>query len=158
MYTDREIKEFIQSLSDKQKEELKDSFAEEEKLNIKEMHYKEGQMDLSLSDEYAMTFMKCLVDFFKANGGKNFLTIDVMDKKDKYSITIQNCNGIDTPTKKLTRLENAITEIETYLEESIKEIEKIIVTEKSSYLLIGKVVHEETLKTVKAIKAKYQID
>lgn len=130
----------------------------DDKLNIKDMHYKNSELDLSLSGEYAMTFMKCLVDFFKANGAKNFLTIDLMDKEDKYSITIQNCNGVDTPTEKLTRLENIISDIERYLKKTIEHLEKLPPSEHGAGLLVGLVVHKEVYKTVKDIKAKYQID
>ena len=125
----------------------------DDKLNIKEMQYKDGALDMSLSGEYAMTFMRTLIDFFKSNGGKNFLTIDLEDKENKYSITIQNCNGVDTPAEKLSRLENVISSIEKYLEESIEYLETLPLTEHGKGSLSGyKVVY----KKVKYIKSESQ--
>jgi hypothetical protein len=77
-------------------------------LYVKDISLNKGGLDLSLTGEIAKAFMQNLVQMFKDNGGKNFLTLTVMDKENKYAITIQNCNGTDTPAEKLQRLSEEI--------------------------------------------------
>jgi hypothetical protein len=77
-----------------------------EDLKLHGMSYKDGVIDISLSGEQAKIFMGSLIEFFKQNGGENFLTLTVNDKdNNKFAINIQNCNGIDTPAEKLQRFE-----------------------------------------------------
>lgn len=78
-------------------------------LKLHEMSYKDGVIDMSLSGEQAKIFMSSLIEFFKQNGGENFLTLTVNDgDNNKFAINIQNCNGIDTPAEKLQRLDNQL--------------------------------------------------
>jgi hypothetical protein len=80
-----------------------------EDLNLHELHYDENGLNMSLSGEYAQLFMQMLMEFFKQNGGENFLTLTVNDRKgNKYAIIIENCNGVDTPAEKLNRMKDSL--------------------------------------------------
>lgn len=81
-------------------------------LILHKAHFEDGAFDMSLSGESARLFMYSLVEFFKQNGGKIFLTLTVSDKENKYAINIENCNGIDTPAEKMARLECIADEYE----------------------------------------------
>lgn len=74
-------------------------------LRLHKMEVRDGGIDLSLSGEPAKLFMQTLIEFFKQNGGKNFLSLTVDDGKNKYSISIENCNGTLTSAEKMTQLE-----------------------------------------------------
>lgn len=80
-------------------------------LMVHEMHYDKDGLNLKLGGQTAMVFLSTLVDLFKANGGKNFLTMTVHKDEIKYAITIQNCNGQDSPSEKLERYEQALKDI-----------------------------------------------
>ena len=77
----------------------------EDDLQVNEMHYDKSGLNLKLGGQTAKLFLSTLVDLFEINGGKNFLTMTVHQNEIKYAITIQNQNGIDTPSEKLERLE-----------------------------------------------------
>lgn len=80
-------------------------------LMVHEMHYDKNGLNLKLGGQTAMVFLSTLVDLFKTNGGKNFLTMTVHKDDIKYAITIQNCNGEDSPAEKLERYEKALKKI-----------------------------------------------
>jgi hypothetical protein len=86
-----------------------------EDLKIHELHYGGNVIDMSLSGEPAKLFMISLIEFFKKNGSTNFLTLTVGNKGDKYAVTIQNSNGIDTPAEKIERLELEINNLQEIL-------------------------------------------
>jgi hypothetical protein len=93
----------------------------EDDLKLREIHFDEKGLDMRLSGEPAMMFMKMFVDLFEQNGGKNFLTITLKNQDNKYAITIQNCNCVDTPAEKLSNmkelLSNTVEELKGYREE-----------------------------------------
>jgi hypothetical protein len=93
-------------------------------LTVHEMHYDKDGLNLKLGGQTAMVFLSALVDLFKVNGGKNFLTMTVHKDDIKYAITIQNCNGKDSPSEKLERYEKALKEIvsEPFGDSSCNEI------------------------------------
>lgn len=84
-------------------------------LLLHEMELKEGKIDMKVSGENANIFMQRLIQFFKQNGGKNFLTIEVGLKGENYAITIQNCNGKDSPQAMLKRYKEALEIARTFI-------------------------------------------
>lgn len=105
----------------------------DKELMLHNLEIKDGHLDMGLSGEPAKIFINSLVDFFYQNGGKNFLSMTVANKSDKFSIVVQNCNGIDSTAEKLKRLEmqvNAYTNLTIDLTRIIQrlEIEKIDLT------------------------------
>lgn len=87
----------------------------ENDLMLHDMSFHDGEIDMSLSGEDAQMFMFSLVKMCEQAGGKNFLTITVNYKNDKYSITIENCNGNDTPAEKMQRLEEELEQTKARL-------------------------------------------
>lgn len=64
-----------------------------------------NEVDFTLDGESSKIFMESLIQIFQQNGGKNFLTITCENHENKYSITIQNCNGSISVQEKLQQLE-----------------------------------------------------
>ena len=81
----------------------------ESDLMLEDMSMHDGGIDMTVSGDTAQRFYANLIRLFKQAGGKNFLTLSVSNKAEKYAITIQDCNGADTPEEKIKRLtaENA---------------------------------------------------
>lgn len=79
-------------------------------VQLHSMNIQNGKIDMSLSGEPAKTFMASLIQFFKQNGGKNFLcqTVEFDNGTEKYSVTIQNCNGELTPAEELEHQKRTI--------------------------------------------------
>jgi hypothetical protein len=98
---------------------------EKEDLQVHELHYDKDGLNLKVGGQTAMFFLQHLVELFQVNGGKNFLTMTVHKDDIKYAITIQNCNGVDTPSEKLERQEKEIELLRKRIEEvcSHKNIE-----------------------------------
>lgn len=80
-------------------------------LMLHEMSLENGSLDMKLSGEPAKAFMAALIKLFKDNGGINFLETTALWSGDKYSISIINCNGKDTPGEKLNRLQQEIKDL-----------------------------------------------
>lgn len=79
-------------------------------LRLHSLHYENGELDMRLSGERGKLFVFSLVEFFRQNGGKNYLTLTVNDAKDKFAINIQNCTGTTTPAEKIAFLETLVND------------------------------------------------
>jgi DNA-directed RNA polymerase subunit RPC12/RpoP len=71
----------------------------------------ENGIELYLSGIDVELFWKVLVCSFIKSGATNFVTTTITHKTDKYSLTIQKCDGIDSPAEKIARLEKEILEL-----------------------------------------------
>lgn len=104
-------------------------FKPEELSNQHTNHSLKGT-NFVLGGESAKAFMTSLIEIFKQNGGKDFLTMTFGDTKgNKYGVTIQNCNGNVTPHEKINELEveNAqlrqrIVDIDGHYHEKMKSL------------------------------------
>lgn len=94
-----------------------------EDLTVEEMKYDKNGLDLKLGGATAMAFMQGLVELFKVNGGKNFLTMTFNQGENKYGITIQNCNGVDTPAEKMQKQEDEINQLKEVYQDREDDIE-----------------------------------
>lgn len=93
-------------------------------LKIESLNYQDGKLDMSLSGEQGKLFMITLIQFFKDNGGENFLNLTINDKhNNKYAINIENCNGKFTSAEKLNMLGDEIKEIKEYINSEKEKIE-----------------------------------
>jgi len=85
----------------------------DKELMLESLNIEDEGIDMKLSGEPAKMFMISLVEFFKQNGGENYITLVVEDNSGKYAITIENCNGKDTPSEKIARLEKEIENLKS---------------------------------------------
>lgn len=97
----------------------------EDDLMLHEMHFENGALDMKLSGDSAKAFMYILIEFFKQNGGQDFLTLTMADKENKYAINIQNCNGTDTPAEKMAREEQIAKEYQDVAVELARIIQRL---------------------------------
>jgi len=88
----------------------------EDDLMVHEMHYDKDGLNLKLGGQAAMMFLSTLIELFETNGGRNFLSMTVHKDEIKYAITIQNCNGVDSPSEKLERYAQAMKDIVRQIE------------------------------------------
>jgi hypothetical protein len=79
-------------------------------FNLQTLKIKNGEVDFTIGGENAKVFFNMLIQVFKQNGGKNFLcqTMQAINGNEKYSITIQNCNGVLSPEEKLSKLQQEV--------------------------------------------------
>ena len=98
-------------------DELEDNIKQLTMLMVKGMHFDRNGLNIRLGGPGAMMYMNYLVNLFKVNGGENFLTIGLAGGGHKYGITIQNCDGQDTPAEKMERMEAENKGLQTMLEE-----------------------------------------
>lgn len=109
---------------------------------LHELKADEHGLQMSLSGEPAKMFMHLLIQFFKENGGENYLTMEVHDENNKYEITIVNQNGQDTPSEKLYRQEMIISRYE----EALKTISKLDNEHMKDAIMIAKEAIKNSVK------------
>lgn len=103
----------------------------------------DGKVDMSVSGYTFNFLLAALVESVRANGGKNFLTFEVSDKSNKYAVTIQNCNGTDTPAAKLDRLKAENERLKKQLENAVALPCKVGDTVWINYLYEGQYENEK---------------
>jgi len=97
-----------------------------EELLLHDLNVNEKGIEMALSGEPAKMFMFLLIQFFKENGGENYLTMEFQDTENKYEVTIVNQNGNDTPSAKLGRQEAIIRKYQEALQAIIELDDKHI--------------------------------
>jgi hypothetical protein len=120
----------------------------DEELYLHDMSFNKGSIDMSLSGKPAKAFLNNLMELFVQNGGKNYLTMVVNDSENKYSLTIENCNGKDTPSEKIARLTKSANE---YKEIAV-ELSKIIRGFENTKIVLNQSNNDLLLKLEKMIK------
>jgi hypothetical protein len=123
----------MSGLEDEMYERIVIDIDRKSELLLHKMSFENGSIDMSLSGDPAKFFMLQLIDFFKQNGGKNFLTTTFEGMGEKYGITITNLKGNDSPAEKLQRFKSLLEKVLEYGEEGLcidegfaNEIEKAI--------------------------------
>ena len=125
--------------SDKCKKELLKAENEELKaMHTFVMEIKKDNLDFSFNSEAADMFLSQIIQLFKQNGAKNFLTMAVGDPEkegEKYSVTIQKASGA-TPAEIEEMMRNEITNLmaakatletdKANLERTIKEMNEVL--------------------------------
>lgn len=72
----------------------------------------EGKIDMRVGGDGFTIFMNMLIEFFEANGGKNYLTFTVNSrdhgpfKGAHLEVTIRNCDGVLTPGEHIGKLKD----------------------------------------------------
>lgn len=93
-------------------------------LRIHEMQMKNGEIDMTLESPDCIAFIWSIIQIFRQNGGKNFVTttIEVSNKEggERYSLTIQKVGG-QTPAEKLIELEQSRKQAVKEIAEKLKE-------------------------------------
>lgn len=77
-----------------------------DEVRLFEMQLKNGEIDMTLGSENFQTFINCIIQTFKQNGGKNFFTttIECGEKfGERYALTIQKIGG-KSPAEELNEL------------------------------------------------------
>lgn len=85
-------------------------------LMLERLRLEDGKIDMSVSGERAKLFMASLIEFFRQNGGPNFLTLSVNDGENNFAITIQNLKGEDSPAQKIKTLTDRAEKAESLME------------------------------------------
>ena len=105
IYMNDDLKALL-ATKDKEIEELK---AELKDVKVHSIEIEKGNVDFKLSGQNAKIFIDSLVQFFKQNGGKNYLTTTVANNKEKYEITVKNCYGEKSVAEDLQALKSKLT-------------------------------------------------
>lgn len=90
---------------------------EHDELSLHEMHYDTNGLVISLSGEPTRQFMAHIIRFFESVHAKNFLALTVENTTHRYSITIENLNGSDSPAGKIERLRAENKRLKAILDE-----------------------------------------
>lgn len=64
-------------------------------MNIRELHFKDGNLDAAVGGEGATAIAMTLVGFYKAQGGANYVEMQLADKNtgERYTVTVQRVAG-----------------------------------------------------------------
>ena len=91
---------------------------------LHDININEKRIDLELSGEPAKNFMKLLINFFKQNGGENYLAMTFEYGENKYSINIENCNGEKSIAEEMKKIKDKNTDMHQALEEIVNIYEE----------------------------------
>lgn len=123
-------------------EEIKALRKSDADLRLYETQMKNGEIDMTVGSEDCKTFIFGLIQIFKQNGAKNFLTttVEVGDKHgERYALTIQKV-GAESPAEQLSRIHKETAQaILQAVFEKIKEI-----SAKSDCMLDDESVYEDS--------------
>lgn len=76
----------------------------EEELMLNGIDFDGGKLNMQLSGSPMHVFWAAFVEMFEAAGAENYLTTTIEHGKDRYEVTIRNCNGIKTPAEEINEL------------------------------------------------------
>ncbi len=80
---------------------------EAEDLKLYSLQMENGEINIRVGGEHARIFANSLIQFFKQNGGENFVTTTGLLGGEKYEITVRKCGG-KTPAEKLSDLQQDV--------------------------------------------------
>jgi len=86
-----------------------------EDINLHGMTFDDAGLNMKMSGKSVKMFYMFLINLFYSSGGTNFLTLAVEHEKDKFEITIKNCNGKLTPVEQIENLTKERDELKSLL-------------------------------------------
>ncbi len=108
IYHLRYILDLIHRLQSENKR-LTEEKAGYEDLKLFNLAMMNGELDMTISGEYAKAFFNAIIGIFDQNGAKNYFTttVDIEGRKGRYAFTIEKAGG-QTVAEKLAELEDKI--------------------------------------------------